>query len=146
MGKEHRSFRNYLIYPSFQWRLVMLMMGISLISAFSLFIFQYYAFEALGQIAVDYNLPETHPLFMFLKQFQESFYTVLASSLAVSITFSLILGFLISHKVAGPLVKMRRHFAQVADKSKPDGKLQFRDGDFFHDLADAYNRRFDQKI
>jgi hypothetical protein len=143
MSKEHRSFRNYLIYPSFQWRLVMMMMGLSLISALSLVIFQYYAFEALNEIALEYSLPDSHPFFMFLKQFQESFYVVLFSSLTVSVVFSFILGFLISHKVAGPLVKMRHRFNEIADKTEPDGKIFFRQGDFFQDVADAYNRRFD---
>lgn len=143
MSKENRSFKNYLIYPSFQWRLVMMMMGLSLISALSLAIFQYFAFEALFKIGMEYNLPEDHSFFQFLKQFQESFYVVLSSSTIVSLVFCFIFGFLISHKVAGPLVKMRGIFNDVADKKEPGRKIFFRKGDFFQDVADAYNRRFD---
>lgn len=142
MSRENRSFKNYLIYPSFQWRLVMMMMALSLISAVSLIVFQFFAFKSLQEIGIEYKLPEGHPFFIFLKQFQESFYVVLGSSLAVSIVFSFILGFLISHKVAGPLVKMRNLFNAVADKKTPDHEIYFRKGDFFQDVADAYNRRF----
>jgi len=144
MSRENRSFKNYLIYPSFQWRLVMMMMALSLISALSLLIFQYFAFRSLNEIGLEYGLPENHPFYLFLKQFQESFYIVLGSSLGVSVVFSFVFGFLISHKVAGPLVKMRRIFNEVADRKVPDGCIYFRQGDFFQDVADAYNRRFKQ--
>ena len=142
MSKENRSFKNYLIYPSFQWRLVMMTLGVSLICVLSLLIFQFYAFQELIDIGVEYQLPASHPFFLFLKQFQESFYVVLCSSLAVSVVFSVVFGLLISHKVAGPLVKLRKHCDDVADGKKADGPVQFRSGDFFQDVADAYNRRF----
>lgn len=144
MSRENRSFKNYIIYPPFQWRLVMMMMSLSLISAFSMIIFQYFAFQTLNDIGTEYNLAPEHPFFLFLKQFQDSFYLVLSSSLAVSIVFSFVFGILISHKVAGPLVKMRRIFNEVADKKVTDGPIYFRQGDFFQDVADAYNRRFKQ--
>ena len=44
----------------------------------------------------------------------------------------------ISHRFAGPVFSLRREMREVAD-GKPPQKLQFRQGDFWHELADDYN-------
>ena len=44
----------------------------------------------------------------------------------------------LSHRFAGPIFSLRREMREVAD-GKPPQKLQFRQGDFWHDLADDYN-------
>ena len=44
----------------------------------------------------------------------------------------------ISHRFAGPIYSLRRTMREVAD-GQPPRKLQFREGDFWHELADDYN-------
>ncbi|MEX2091656.1 MAG: hypothetical protein WD971_03215 [Pirellulales bacterium] len=44
----------------------------------------------------------------------------------------------ISHRFAGPIYSLRRSMREVAD-GKPPRKLQFRDDDFWHELAIDYN-------
>jgi len=44
----------------------------------------------------------------------------------------------LSHRFAGPIFSLRRAMRDVA-AGQPPRKLQFRDGDFWHDLADDYN-------
>jgi len=44
----------------------------------------------------------------------------------------------ISHRFAGPIYSLRRSMREVAD-GKPPRKLQFRDSDFWHELAIDYN-------
>ena len=44
----------------------------------------------------------------------------------------------ISHRFAGPIYSLRRAMREVAD-GQPPHKLQFRQGDFWHELADEYN-------
>ena len=45
------------------------------------------------------------------------------------------------HKVAGPLYKLSKFFKDVKDGQNP-GKLFFRNGDYFHELAEDYNGAF----
>ncbi len=52
------------------------------------------------------------------------------------VTFSV--NIFISHRIAGPLYKLRRFFEQ-AGKGNMSPKLQFRKGDHFQDLAMSYN-------
>ncbi len=44
----------------------------------------------------------------------------------------------ISHRFAGPIYSLRRTMREVAD-GNPPRKLKFREGDFWHELADDYN-------
>lgn len=44
----------------------------------------------------------------------------------------------ISHRFAGPIFSLRRSMREVAE-GKPPKKLQFREGDFWHELAQDYN-------
>jgi hypothetical protein len=44
----------------------------------------------------------------------------------------------ISHRFAGPIYSLRRSMREVAD-GQPPRKLQFREGDFWHELASDYN-------
>lgn len=49
----------------------------------------------------------------------------------------------ISHRFAGPVYSLRRTMREVAD-GKPPRKLQFRQGDFWHELAGDYNAMIDR--
>jgi hypothetical protein len=44
----------------------------------------------------------------------------------------------LSHRFAGPIFNLRRAIRKVAEGETPR-KLKFRQGDFWHDLADDYN-------
>lgn len=49
----------------------------------------------------------------------------------------------LSHKIAGPIYKLQKYLSSVRN-GEPHGKLFFRKGDYFHELADDINLTFDQ--
>ena len=49
----------------------------------------------------------------------------------------------LSHRFAGPIVRLRRALQEVADGQQPV-RLKFRDGDFWKELADDYNVLIDK--
>ena len=88
------------------------------------------------------NLPETHPYFVFYQEFQDN--SIFAFGVAVTVSFlcALFIGLVVSHRIAGPLVKLKRHLELVGEDPSQDKALQFREGDFFREVADAYNTKF----
>lgn len=62
-----------------------------------------------------------------------------ASSVAIFV-FTTIAGLVFSNRVAGPLYRLREHCEKVAHGETCDD-VSFRKGDYFDDLADAYNRQ-----
>lgn len=47
-----------------------------------------------------------------------------------------------SHKIAGPVYKTNQFFRQIQDGDNP-GKLFFRHGDYFPELAEEFNKTFE---
>lgn len=139
---KHRKLKNFLIYPEFQSKLIMLFMSISLIAPLIIFAFQSYSFKQQIKNGQMMNLPDTHPYFIFYKDFQSDSMLVFLASVGVSLLLSLIFGLLFSHRIAGPLVKMKNHFEAVGKNPMQDTTLRFRENDFFKDLAEAYNLKF----
>ena len=139
--RESRQFKNYFIYPAFQWKLILMFMLVSLISPLILVFFQLHLFHEQMKTGELSQLPESHPYFVFLKSFQEQFLVMFGFSVLASFVVCFVLGLFVSHKVAGPLVKIRNYFERVGE-GEPEAEIKFRDGDFFQDVAQAYNKKF----
>ncbi len=139
---KNRKLRNFIIYPQFQVRLIIIIMAISLLAPVIILTFQLYSFHQQIKNGQMMNLPETHPYFVFYNEFQEKSIFAFGVAVAVSFCCALFIGLVVSHRIAGPLVKLRRHLEAVGQDPSQDKALQFREGDFFRELADAYNTKF----
>lgn len=142
MKKNNRLLSNLLIYPEFQSKFILLMLGLSLLNPIILLLFQFFAFNKMRNVALQFQLPVEHPYVVFLNRFESQFYGILSITVIISIILCVVLGLLITHKAAGPLVKMKNKFDQVAENKKVDGPIPFRQKDFFKELSESYNRRF----
>lgn len=143
--KYQRKFRNFFIYPAFQGKLLILMISLCLITPICLFIFQGVVFKFLKDTGQENNWPADHSYFVFVNQFQELFFIVLTSSVAISLLLVLVAGLYVSHKIAGPAVKIMNQFNSVAEGAE-DREIVLRKGDFLQELADAYNKRFKKPV
>lgn len=102
-----------------------------------------YYFKTLMLEVLNIPLPPDHTYFKILvyqEQKMRMIFVVIAASMSV---FAFIFGVLFSHRVAGPIVKLKNHLNQLADGKDP-GELNFRKNDFFGDLDDSYNRAFNK--
>ncbi|MCC2679645.1 MAG: hypothetical protein K0R29_2221 [Pseudobdellovibrio sp.] len=106
-----------------------------------LFVFQLRLFNEQIKSGQLSELPETHPYFVFMNTFQSQFMNMFGLAVLASVITCFILGVIVSHRVAGPLVKITDHFDRIADGTEEDKEIKFREGDFFHDLAKSYNKR-----
>ena len=139
---KNRKLQNFLIYPQFQIRLILIIMAIALIAPVMILCFQTYSFHIQIQNGQMMNLPETHPYFVFYNEFQQRSFFVFSVSLGITFVLALLIGLVVSHRIAGPLVKMKNHFLAVGPGGETDHPIYFRDGDFFRDLAETYNLKF----
>ncbi len=143
--EKQRSLKNVLIYPEFQLRLITIISVISLIAPLLIYFFQYSAFQDQIENGQMMNLSEAHPYYVFYFDFQQRMLTVLFTTLLISFLTSLIVGLYVSHRIAGPLIKMRKHFEAIGRGDYEDHAIYFRDRDYFKDLAQSYNLKFEPK-
>jgi hypothetical protein len=142
---KSRKLINFFIYPQFQLKLIGMIMAISLMAPLTIFSFQTYSFKQQIKNGQMLNLPESHPYFVFYNEFQDKTIFVFFLSLAISFILAIAVGLIVSHRIAGPLVKLKKHLQKVAEDQEKDHPIYFREGDFFRDIAETYNLRFQNK-
>ena len=130
--------KNFLINPKFQLSFMGYTIGISMITIGFFYAADAYFFWKFGQLGQGLGLPSNHVFFQFLDEQRstKNFYYGIASGVAV--TFLAVWGMLLSHRVAGPLYRLSKHASLVA-MGGTRSDVRFRKGDFFQEVADAYN-------
>lgn len=143
--KYIRKKSSILINPKFQWTLIgyaSVVAVLILIAVYGLFTFGFNEFALIGSQA---GLPADHVYFQFIKMQEATFHRVL---LVIGLIVGLLLvigGLVVSHKIAGPVYRMRKEFNDMMAKSPTElKKIHFRKGDFFPELADTYNQLVDK--
>lgn len=130
--------KTFLIQPKFQIMFMGFVVFSSFIVIMSIYAANLYFFWKFHQIGLNQHLEADHSFFQFIEQQKQAMnWIFLGLSAFVFVALSLA-GLIFSHKIAGPIYRMREHLNRTKI-SKPQ-KLKFRKGDFFSDLADAYNK------
>lgn len=123
-----------LIDPNFQYRVIKWMMALSLAPICVFFSAHYYYFWKLKRLGQNLGLNEDHVYFRFIDtQGQELLMIFILCAILTGIIVGAF-GLFFSHKVAGPIYRLRAYFREM-----PDSKLSFREGDFFNDLPNVIN-------
>ena len=133
-----------LINPKFQlqfmaWAAVLAVMLISIFHLAHLWFFR-----NLREQALRAGLPDSHVFFQFIQDRQAEMNTItIATFLVVAVTIGIV-GLLLSHRIAGPMYRLRKHLEESA-RLGANRPLKFRDGDYFQEIPEAYNLQFEKK-
>jgi hypothetical protein len=142
----NRSPRKLLIYPRFQVTLLTLNMTIILVGFILIGYQNIRLFSHLKEMGTASNLPPDHAYFKFIDYQTHTMLTYAAVIFAVVIVLSTLASLWLSHKVAGPIVRMKGFFKSLAESESPQAsELKFRKGDFFSDLPELVNEALKNK-
>lgn len=106
---------------------------------YGLIFYQVYdSFEELVTIGNRLRLPKDSSFFKLLDHHQTMINNKLIFAAIVSYIFSFTLTVKISHKVSGPLYRLKMFFLELKEEgfTKP---LKFRKGDYYEELPDVIN-------
>jgi len=145
VGKKRKVF---LVYPEFQIPLILINIAILAVVLAVIGYQSHRSFLELKEMGVEANLSTGHPYFKFVEMHTRQFYQNLGLGFGVGILSSTFLTLLLSHRLAGPIVRLKRYFEQIlrVDAETPPASnatvqpLQFRKSDFFAELAPLVNR------
>jgi len=140
MEQKARKKSSLLINPKFQWTLI----GYAAFVATLIFIAVYglftYGFNEFVQIGHQAGLPDGHVYFQFIKMQETTFLRVILAIACVVGTILIFGGLAVSHKIAGPMYRLRLEFNKMAEADNPAlHKVNFREGDFFPEVPKAFN-------
>ena len=143
MAKGYKR-RQFLINPKFQLRITGYFLILAIVNIGIFYGCVRYFFNMFIQKGIDIGLPKKHVFFMFMDDQMYSMNWVFFVTALITLVLLLVSGVLISHKVAGPLFRLNNHFKKIASGNDLT-KLNFRDGDFFPEVAESFNEIVDQK-
>ena len=132
--------RAFLINPGFQLRFLAYVVGSSLVVIAAIYGALSYFFWKFARFGEGMQLGADHIYYTFLQEQRAVMGGVfLVLALAVVVILS-VAGLLFSHKIAGPIHRLKKHLKAAADTGTYE-EVKFRKGDFFPELAEAYNRQ-----
>ena len=145
-GMAKRKGSSLLINPKFQWTLIgyaAVLAALILIAVYGLFSFGFHEFAQIGQQA---GLPPEHIYFQFIAMQESTFLRVIGAIAAVVGLILIVGGLIISHKIAGPIYRMKNEFNRMSDQPTVELEpIQFRKGDFFPELAQSFNQLVEKR-
>ena len=132
--------RKILIYPKFQLSLVAvnILTMIAVIAAIQFQILS--SVEAVRDVDNSATLSSRFFYNRFIEYQMSVLYSGLALYLALAFVVSCGVTLVISHRLAGPMVRTQKYFEQMEKSGKIEEPLKFRQGDFLKELPEAVNK------
>jgi hypothetical protein len=137
VGTYKRKIRNFLIEPQFQWKLISYFVGLFAFTTISLYSTVFIFFWRLRQKALNVGIPEGHIFFQFIGNEKRDLDLTFALLALVNLIVLVGVGVVVSHRIAGPLHKLKGYLANVIAPEGPEFKL--RKNDFLRDLEPVVN-------
>jgi hypothetical protein len=139
---NNRILKRFIIDKSFQFKFVMyclffniLLSGLFLFSAYRFF----RQFEEMGRSA---GFPSDHSFFQFIGSQELHLYTNMLWSFLCVFIFALIFGIIQSHKIAGPLYRLKIELMKMS-KNNGLSPISFRKKDYFQYIPEEFNKMID---
>ncbi|MBU6154326.1 MAG: hypothetical protein KGP28_08505 [Bdellovibrionales bacterium] len=140
-----KARQTFLINPDFQWAMIRWTLFISLFSSGIFYISTVIFFNDLQELGMHQKLPPDSPYFRFLSQENQRMNLIFGLTTIVSSALIVLFGIRFSHKIAGPIHRFRQYLTGTDPSSSKLPDLQFREDDFFQELATDFNS-FKSKI
>jgi sensor histidine kinase YesM len=140
MSMNKRSTKKYLINPAFQFSVIRYFVFLFLILAAANFASVFYFFYKFKNQGLAVGLSSQHVFFRFIESQEQSMYFLMGGAILVSLIVLVLGGFVLSHKVAGPLYRLTQHMKRHNEEDKELSDVKFRKGDYFIEIQDEFNR------
>ncbi len=129
-----------LINPKFQLKISAYFAFLTVLNIAIFYACIRYFFQVFVNMGQEIGLPNNHVYFMFMEDQMLTMNIVFLISSIITIGLLMLFGVFISHKIAGPLYRFCNHLNDIADGKKEASEIRFRDGDFFQEVAESYNK------
>ena len=136
MAKYKRSLKNFLILPAFQVRFLGYFVGLFVLSSLCFYSAIYLFFNNLRERALAIGVPKGHVFFLYIDNQQYDLNQFLIYLVIANFILLILVGLAISHRVAGPIYKLKKFLEQMSPDSE---EFKLRTKDYFKDLEPVVN-------
>lgn len=138
MTIKERSWTNILINPHFQLKLLSYFVGLFILTTITLYSTTYLFFWNMRNKGLNVGIPDGHVFYQFLENQKHDLDLLFVGLAAFNFILLITVGFIISHRIAGPIHKLKQHLENPDLKDEP---LSFRQNDFFKELGPLINKQ-----
>lgn len=131
--------KKLLIYPKFQLLLMILNLFITVATLGIVLVQSRRSFSRFIELGKSIRLPAQHPYFEVIGYQQDRMDGNLILAFLAAMILSSVVSLVVSHRLAGPLVRTRKYFEEIAATGEVRTELRFRKGDFLSDLPAIVN-------
>jgi hypothetical protein len=128
---------NLLIYPKFQLPLIfwniLIFFGVTAVQLFV----SHKAFPNFKELGETAGLDGNHPYIAFINRYEAEFMQYALIGAGVGLICFIIANLILSHKISGPICRLKSYFSGLEKNNKPS--LSFRSKDFFAELPAVIN-------
>lgn len=126
-----RQLKNILIIPKFQLKLLSYFVGLFCLTTISLYSTTFLFFYRMKEKALNVGIPDGHVFFKFLGNQKSDLDTLFIGLAGFNFLLLISIGFIISHRIAGPIFKLKGQLGQISSDSE---EFKLRENDFFREL------------
>lgn len=126
-----RQLKNLIILPKFQFKLMSYFVGLFLLTTVSLYSTTFLFFWRLKEKALNVGIPDNHIFFTFLNNQKQDLDALFIGLAVFNLLLLLGMGFLISHRIAGPIFKLKKQLSTISENSD---EFKLRENVFFQEL------------
>lgn len=144
---EKPAYKRSKVYinPKFQKTAILLFVTMALISILQMVYFGWSNFTIILEESSKLQLEANHPYLELLSGLKSSYMKLIIMSSVGTLIFFFLGALYFTHKVAGPIYKIRKQLAEAkASGFTESTKIHLREGDFFTELADDVNELMDE--
>ena len=141
---ENKKRTVLLINPRFQIQFMLWMGGLAVAVLAAMQVAHLWFFHQLTSQAQAAGLPENHIFYQFIRDRQAEMNWISGITFLIILCLVIGIGLVLSHRIAGPLYRLKKHFDLVKESGVP-APVHFREGDYFQEVAQSYNQQFIEK-
>lgn len=135
MNVKERNWKNIIINPSFQLKLLSYFVVVFVLTTITLYSTTYLFFWNMKQKGLKVGIPEGHVYYQFLQNQKHDLDLLFIGLALVNFIVLISVGFIVSHRIAGPLYK----FKKFLKNPESEDKIQLRQNDFLKELEPLVN-------
>lgn len=137
-SRNSRKRKNILINKDFQLSAINYVSSLFLIVSGLFYLGNYFLFRKLHYFGLEANLSLNDPYFVFIGNIKKFSNTYFFAILVLAFIVIYIGGFLLSHRIAGPIHKIKITIDRIIQNENVT-EIVIRKGDYFHDLVGKLN-------
>lgn len=138
MDQKIKRRRNYWINPKLQKAIIMRAIIANLALVGLLYAAEKVFFMKMASMGEQMGFPADHVYYVFLKEQEKVKFWIFIATSGIISALSAWAGVFMSHRIAGPVVRIRNDLHRIANGEKIR-EIKLRNGDFFQEVADEVN-------